>query len=135
MKQIFINLPVENIEASMDFYTELGFSSKALFSDDQQKCMVWNDHIYVMLHTKRRFMSYSKRNISSNTESNAYFTLPVASLDEVNEIVERGLKASGEELSPMQDEGFMQKRRIEDLDNHIWDIIFIDLKKFKKEKE
>lgn len=133
MNQIFINLPVENIESSRDFYAQLGFANEPLFSDDQQKCMVWSEHVYVMLISRKKFISYSKRNISNGCNINAYFTLPVASLAEVNEIVDRGLEAGGKESSPNIDEGFMQLRRIEDFDGHIWDIIFMDLTKFRKE--
>lgn len=132
MKQIFINLPVENIETSMDFYTQLGFSNKPLFSDDQQKCMVWSDHIYVMLMSHDQFRAYSNRDVSNERNINAYFTLLVQSLDVVNNIVDGGLKAGGKEPSPMIDEGFMQVRRIEDLDGHSWHIVFMDLAKFSK---
>ncbi len=134
MKQIFINLPVENVEKSMAFYTQLGFSNKSLFSDDHQKCMVWTEQIYVMLIAQEKFKGYSGKPISKNKKNiDAYFTLPVESLDEVNEIVEGGLKAGGTEPVPMIDEGFMQIRKIEDFDGHTWDIIFLDLNKFKKE--
>ena len=51
MKQIFINLPVKNVEASMGFYTQLGFTINPLFTFDDQKCMVWSEQIYVMLQT------------------------------------------------------------------------------------
>ena len=132
MKQIFINLPVENIEKSMELYTQLGFSNKPLFSDDHQKCMVWSEQVYVMLMVREKFLSYSKKNISSKTNINAYFTLPVESLDAVNKLVDRGLKAGGTESGIMIDEGFMQIRRIEDFDGHMWDIIFMNLTKFKK---
>ncbi len=133
MKQIFINLPVENVEKSMLFYTQLGFTNKALFSDDQQKCMVWSEHIYVMLIAQEKFKSYSKKPISGNKNTvDAYFTLPVESLDRVNEIVDSGLKAGGKEPTSMIDEGFMQIRKIEDFDGHIWDIIYMDLGKFRK---
>lgn len=132
MKQIFINLPVENVEKSMQFYTQLGFSNKALFSDDHQKCMVWSEHILVMLIAQDKFVHYSKRPISSQKNSiDAYFTLPVESLDRVNEIVENGLKAGGTEPIPMIDEGFMQIRKIVDFDGHVWDIIFLNLEKFQ----
>lgn len=134
MKQIFINLPVENVEKSMDFYTQLGFSNKALFSDDQQKCMVWSEQIYVMLISQEKFKTYSKKPISGKKNNiDAYFTIPVESLDVVNEIVDKGLKAGGTEPIPMIDEGFMQIRKIEDFDGHTWDIIYMDLSKFRKE--
>lgn len=119
MKQIFINLPVENIENAMAFYTQLGFSNKPLFSDGQQKCIVWSAHIYIMPLSQETFKRYSKKNISEKTNSNAYFTLPVESLEDVNTSVEKGLKAGGKEPIPMIDEGFMQIRRIEDLDGYI----------------
>lgn len=140
VKQIFINLPVENVEKSMNFYTQLGFSNKPLFSDDSQKCMVWSEQIYVMLISKEKFQSYSRKPVSNNinninnkNNTDAYFTLPVESLDRVNEIVDSGLKAGGTEPIPMTDEGFMQIRKIVDFDGHTWDIIFMDLSKFKKE--
>ena len=133
MKQLFINLPVENVEKSMELYTQLGFTNKALFSDDQQKCMVWSEHIYVMLIAQEKFKSYSKKPISGNKNTvDAYFTLPVESLERVNEIVESGLKAGGKEPIPMIDEGFMQIRKIEDFDGHTWDIVFLDTEKFKE---
>ncbi|MGL5946106.1 MAG: VOC family protein, partial [Sediminibacterium sp.] len=42
MKQIFINLPVKDIEASMHFYTRLGFEVNPLFTFENQKCMAWS---------------------------------------------------------------------------------------------
>ncbi len=51
MKQIFINLPVKDIEKSMNLYQKLGFIMKPLFTDDNQKCMVWSDQIYIMLQS------------------------------------------------------------------------------------
>ncbi len=121
MKQIFINLPVADLNVSMDFYTKLGFSSKPLFSDDQQQCMVWSEQIYVMLIAQEKFKSYSKKEILNTRNSIAtYFTLPVESLERVNEIVESGLKAGGTEQIAMIDEGFMQIRRIADFDGHTW---------------
>lgn len=134
MKQIFIKLPVENSNKSMEFYTQLGFSNKSLFSDDQQKCMVWSEHIYVMLIAREKFKSYSKKGIPDTEDGLAiYFTLPVESLERVNEIVDNGLKAGGTEEIPIIDEGFMQIRRLTDFYGHTWHFIFMDIMKFKKE--
>ena len=133
MKQIFINLPVKNVEASMKFYTQLGFTVNPLFTFDDQKCMVWSDQIYVMLQTLKMFKSGNKKNVADPKENTiATFTLPVESLDRLNEIIENGLKAGGTEPTQTIDEGFMQVRNIEDLDGHNWGIIFLDIDKFKK---
>lgn len=136
MKQIFINLPVKDVEASMNFYTQIGFTVNPLFTFDDQKCMVWSDQIYLMLQTHEMFKSGNKKNLPDPKHNTiATFTLPVESLDSVNEIIENGLKAGGTESTPMIDEGFMQVRNIEDLDGHNWGIIYLDLNKFKETKK
>ena len=133
MKQIFINLPVKDVDASMAFYQHLGFTVNPLFTFDDQKCMIWSDQIYVMLQTLEMFKSGNKKNIADPKENTiATFTLPVESLDRLNEIIENGLKAGGTESTPMLDEGFMQIRNIEDLDGHNWGIIYLDIDKFKQ---
>jgi len=133
MRQIFINLPVKNVEASMDFYTQLGFTVNPLFTFDDQKCMVWTDQIYVMLQTPEMSKTGEKKIIADPKKNRiATFTLPVESLEKVNEIMENGLKAGGKEPTELIDEGFMQIRNIEDLDGHNWGIIFLDIEKFKK---
>ena len=133
MKQIFINLPVKDVEASMNFYTQLGFKVNPLFTFDDQKCMVWTDQIYVMLQTLEMSKKGEKKNIADPKVNRiATFTLPVESLDKVNEIMEKGLKAGGTEPTELIDEGFMQIRNIEDLDGHNWGIIFLDIENFKR---
>jgi predicted lactoylglutathione lyase len=136
MKQVFINLPVENPEKSMNFYTQLGFSINPLFTDDDQKCMVWSEHIYVMLMPRERFNTYSGKTIPDLKKYEAAnYTLPVESLDRVNEMADSGLKAGGTEPVPMTDHGFMQLRKLEDPDGHTWDIIFLDMTKFEEFKQ
>lgn len=133
MKQIFINLPVKDVEASMEFYSQLGFTVNPLFTFDNQKCMVWSDQIYVMLQTLEMFKSGNKKNLADpKKETLITLTLPVESLDTLNEIIENGLKAGGTEPTPTIDEGFMQVRNIQDLDGHSWGIMFLDIEKFKK---
>ena len=136
MRQIFINLAVENAEKSMDFYAQLGFTNNPEFTDDEQKCMVWSEQIYVMLISNKRFNIYNKINVTAAKGNlTATYTLPVESLDKVNEIIESGLRVGGNEPIPMIDEGFMQIRNIEDPDGHLWGIIFLDMDKFRKTKQ
>lgn len=133
MKQIFINLPVKDVEASMKFYQQIGFTVNPLFTFNDQKCMVWSDQIYVMLQTLEMFKSGNKKKVADPKENTiATFTLPVESLDRLNEIIENGLQAGGTEPTQTIDEGFMQVRNIEDLDGHNWGIMFLDIDKFKK---
>ncbi len=133
MKQIFINLPVKDVSASMNFYSQLGFAVNPLFTFDNQKCMTWGDQIYLMLQTYEMFKSGNKKDLpDAKKNAIATFTLPVESLAKVNEMIEKGIKAGGTESTPMIDEGFMQVRNIEDLDGHNWGIIYLDIDKFKQ---
>jgi len=93
-KQIFINLAVKDLQKSMDFYAALGFTNNPQFSDDSGKCMVWSEHIFVMILTHEKFASFTTKPIA-DTKSNvaALFSLSVDSLDEMNRIVANGLKA------------------------------------------
>lgn len=133
MKQIFINLPVKDVDKSKDFYIQLGFTLNPLFSFEDQKCMVWSDQIYVMLQSIEMFQKVNVKKLADPKENRiATFTLPVESFDKVNEIIEKGLKAGGAEPTKPINEGFMQIRNIEDLDGHNWGIIFLDVEKFRK---
>lgn len=138
MKQIFINLPVADLTKSSNFDTQLGFSVEPLFTDKDQKCMVWSNHIYVMLQSKIFFYSYLKIPVLNTIDKiSSTYTLPVESIDKVNKIIEKGILAGGKEPVPMIKEEFMLLRSIEDLDGHIWEIIYLDMDKFRalKDKE
>lgn len=135
MKQVFINLPVKDAEKSMDFYAKMDFVNNPLFTDENQKCMVWSEHIYVMLITHDQFTKWNTKFIADKNFTTATFTLPVESVERMNQLVEAGLKAGGKEPNPMLDEGFIQLRSIEDPDGHVWGVICLDIEKFKIMKQ
>jgi predicted lactoylglutathione lyase len=129
--QIFINLAVKDPNKSMDFYSALGFSNNPQFSDDSGKCMVWSDNIFVMLLSHEKFSSFTNKPIAdTKTNIAALLSLSLDSFDEVNKLVESGLKEGGIEPTEMKDYGFMQQRTIEDFDGHTWEIFYMDVTKF-----
>ncbi|MBO9701837.1 MAG: glyoxalase/bleomycin resistance/extradiol dioxygenase family protein [Sporocytophaga sp.] len=130
-KQIFINLAVKDLQKSMDFYTAMGFTNNPQFSDDTGKCMVWSENIFVMIMTHEKFASFATKPIADTKSKLAgLYSLSVDSIDEMNSIVTKGLKAGGIEPSAMRDYGFMQQRTIEDFDGHTWEVFFMDVTKF-----
>lgn len=133
-KQIFINLAVKDLQKSMDFYTALGFTNNPQFSDDTGKCMVWSENIFVMILTHEKFSSFATKPLT-DTKSNlaGLFSLSVDSVDEVNNIMTKGLNAGGIEPNEFKDYGFMQQRTIEDLDGHTWEIFYMDMTKFPQQ--
>ncbi|WP_045465380.1 VOC family protein [Sporocytophaga myxococcoides] len=134
MKQIFINLAVKDLQKSMDFYTALGFTNNPQFSDDQGKCMVWSENIFLMIMTHEKFSSFATKPIADTKSKLAgLFSLSVDSVEEVNNIVTNGLKAGGTEPNEMRDYGFMQQRTIEDFDGHTWEVFYMDISKFPQQ--
>jgi len=129
-KQIFINLAVKELSKAMEFYTALGFTNNPQFSDDTAKCMVWSESIYVMLLTHEKFASFTTKPIADTKNAVAgLFSLALESIDEVHEIMEKGLKAGGTEPHEVRDYGFMLQRTIEDYDGHTWELFFMDMSK------
>jgi hypothetical protein len=134
-KQIFINLAVKDLQKSMDFYTALGFTNNPQFSDDSGKCMVWSEHIFVMILSHEKFATFATKPIADTKSKLAgLFSLSVDSINEVNTIVTNGLNAGGIEPNEMRDYGFMQQRTIEDLDGHTWEVFYMDMSKFPTEQ-
>jgi uncharacterized protein len=130
-KQVFINLVVKDLEKSMNLYTQMGFTNNPQFSDDTAKCMVWSEHIFLMIMTQEKFKSFTTKPIA-DTRSNiaGIFSLSVDSVDTVNEIVAKAIAVGGTEPNEMRDYGFMQQRTIEDFDGHTWEVFFMDMSKF-----
>jgi len=129
-KQIFINLAVKDLEKSMHFYSQIGFTNNPQFSDDTAKCMVWSDSIYLMIMTHEKFKTFATKSIADTKNNLAgLFSLSVESVDEINNIISNGINAGGIEPNEMRDYGFMQQRTIEDFDGHTWEIFYIDITK------
>ena len=132
--QIFINLPVKELEKSLNFYTKMGFTNNPQFSDDTAKCMVFSEEIFVMLITHDRFKTFITKPITDVSKTtSALLSISVESLDRVNEISNNAIAAGGKEPIEAKDYGFMQQRTIEDLDGHIWEIFYMDMSKFPQQ--
>jgi predicted lactoylglutathione lyase len=135
MKQIFINIPVTDLEKSIQFYEAMGFTINPLFTDEQQKCLVYSDSIYIMLQSRKFSNAYlNKTEVDPRKNQMPSFTLPVESIEKVNEIIVSGLNAGGVEPVPVIKEDFMYLRSIQDVDGYMWGVMCLDVKKFSSMK-
>jgi uncharacterized protein len=48
-QQIFVNLPVKDLNKAIEFFTKLGFTFNPQFTDENATCMIVGDNIFVML--------------------------------------------------------------------------------------
>lgn len=128
--QVFINLAVNNLDKSTEFYTKMGFTVNPQFSDETAKCLVWSENIFVMIMTVEKFKSFATKPLADTKNNLAgLFSLSVESVDKMNEIADNAVQAGGIEPKPMQDYGFMQLRNVEDFDGHTWEIFYMDISK------
>ncbi|MEJ7694563.1 VOC family protein [Daejeonella sp.] len=124
---IFVNIPVKNLKKSMDFFAALGYQFNPNFTNDEGACMVVSDTIYVMLLVERFFKTFTTKEIcdaSKNTES--IICLSVEKKDQVEEMIDKAVAAGGSIYSEPQDHGFMYQHAFQDLDNHLWEIVWLN---------
>ncbi len=125
--KIFVNLPVKNLPGSMAFFRKLGYAFNAQFTDETAACMVVTGDIYAMLLTEKKFREFTPKDIADATKtSEVLVCLGVDSRQEVDRIVDAALTAGGSAVREPMDHGFMYGRSFNDLDGHIWEIIWMD---------
>lgn len=81
-RQIFVNLPVKELDKTVKFFTKLGFKFNPQFTD---------------------------------------------------EMIRNAIAAGGKEYRQAQDHGWMYSRAFEDLDGHIWEVLYADMSALPEE--
>jgi predicted lactoylglutathione lyase len=126
-RQIFVNLPIKNMERSKAFFGALGFSFNPKFTNEQGACVVISDTIYVMLLVEPFFQTFTKKPIADATRTTEVLVcLSCASRAEVDDLVRKAVAAGGSTPNAPQDHGFMYGHGFQDLDGHIWELAYMD---------
>ena len=122
--RLFVNLPVGDLQKSIEFFTKLGFTFNPQFTDETATCMVVSDEISVMLLTHEKFKQFTPKSICDATKSSeVLLCLALDSREAVDEMVRNALAAGGTTYNEPQDHGFMYGHAFQDLDGHIWELI------------
>ena len=125
-KSIFINVPVKDVAAAREFYTQIGFSINQQFSNDQNAFVAIDEQITMMLIAEASFKQNARRDVAdTKTVREATFAIQVASREEVDKIVEAALAAGAEKEGEKVEEAEigMYSRGFSDLDGHKIDIL------------
>ncbi len=127
-KQIFVNLPVRDLNRSMQFFRALGYEFNPQFTNDKGACMVVEkDSIYVMLLTEEFFQTFTPKSIVDATkQAEVLIALPCESRAAVDETVKKAVDAGGSTYNKPQDHGFMYGHGFQDPDGHIWEVFWMD---------
>lgn len=125
-KQIFVNLPVKDLPRAVAFFTSLGFAFDPRFTDEKGTCMIVGENIFVMLLVERFFLSFTTKALCDTTKSTEVLVcLSCDSRSEVDDLVAKAVAAGGAAPRPPQDHGFMYGHGFEDLDGHVWELVYM----------
>jgi predicted lactoylglutathione lyase len=127
---IFINLPVVDLAKATEFYKAVGFTLNPDYSDANASCMVWSDSIFVMILKPEFFKKFiaTKMIVNAHTSTEVLLSLAMQSKEEVDKFVKKALESGGKLLPEVKIDGAegMYYRDVEDLDGHIWELIYME---------
>lgn len=126
INSIFVNLPVENLKRSVDFFSALGFDFNPQFTSEDSTCMLVGENIFAMLLEDDRFASFVDKPIAAGNTSEVLLALGVGSREEVSELAEKAFALGARRYKEPDDHGFMFAWGFEDLDGHIWELFWMD---------
>jgi len=125
--KIFVNLPVKDLNKSMTFFINLGYTFDARFTDETAACLVISDDIFAMLLTETKFREFTPKPLCDATQSTeVLICLSCESRAQVDDLVRRAITAGGTTYADPKDYGFMYGHGFQDLDGHIWELIYME---------
>jgi predicted lactoylglutathione lyase len=105
-KQIFVNLPVKDLNKTKEFFTELGFTFNPQFTDDNAACMIIGENIFAMLLVEKFFKNFipTKKICDAKKNTEVLVGLSAESRKKVDEMIDSRM-AGGTEYRKAQDYG------------------------------
>ena len=128
-QMVFINLPVADLKASIDFYAAIGAVNNPHFTDETAAMMSFSDAVNVMLLTHDKWRQFTTKTIpDAKTHAQVLIALSRESREAVDAITAAAATAGAVcDPTPGQDYGWMYGRSFEDPDGHIWEVSWMDV--------
>lgn len=124
---IFVNLPVKDLEKTKDFFSKIGFEFNEQFTDKNAACLVIGVNIFAMLLTEDYFKTFTKKDLSNAANTTeVILALSAESREQVDDIVNAALAAGGSPSNDPVDHGFMYGWSFQDPDGHLWEVMYMD---------
>lgn len=125
--KIFLNLPVKDLDRSVEFFTKLGYTFNAQFTNENATCMIISEDIFVMLLVEKFFKTFTEKDIADTKKvAEAIICLSAESREAVDDLVSKAVAAGATTPNEPHDQGFMYDHGFEDLDGHLWEIVYMD---------
>jgi predicted lactoylglutathione lyase len=125
-KNVYINLPVADLQKSIAFFTALGFTLNPQMSDDSGACFAVSDTIYIMVATHAKFREFTPKAVCDTSKAvEVLLNLQCESREEVDRLVANALASGGTTYDKPEDLGFMYSHSFVDLDGHGWGLFCV----------
>jgi predicted lactoylglutathione lyase len=135
-KEIWINLPVKDVNKSKEFFSRIGFSLNEKHTSGDMACFeVGEKKMTVLFFAEETFKGFTKSEISdTKAGSEVLISFDAESRQEVDETAKKVWDAGGTVFSePAEIQGWMYGFAFADLDGHRWNMVFMDFSKLPKE--
>jgi uncharacterized protein len=120
--QLFVNLPVKDLDKSTAFFSELGFPQFG--AAPGMAAVVISDGTHVMLLEESTFASYASKAVSdATTSTQVILVVGAESPAQVDELVDKALAAGATPAGTPITEGDRYQRGFADLDGHHWEAL------------
>ncbi|MDE2419710.1 MAG: VOC family protein [Gammaproteobacteria bacterium] len=132
-QDIWLNLPVKNLEKSIEFFTAIGFvrNQGQGNTDQSASFLIGEKKIVLMLFTENVFSGFTGNALSNTAQgTEVLFSLGAESRNQVDDLANRAKSAGGTVFAePRDSNGFMYGCGFCDPDGHRWNVLFMDTSK------
>ncbi|WP_338540849.1 VOC family protein [Paenibacillus tundrae] len=124
-QDIWINLPVKDVEKSTRFYNEIGFHA-ANVGHERAKLTIGQTTI--LLFPNATFEKFTGSQIADTSHSaEVIFSISAESREEVDAFIQKVESAGGSVFGkPSETDGWMYGAGFADLDGHRWNLLYMD---------
>ncbi|MDB5250811.1 MAG: extradiol dioxygenase [Segetibacter sp.] len=133
IQDIWINLPVNDVNKSKEFFTKLGFSLNQRFpnSDTSASLLIGKKEVVVMLFDEQTFKGFSNAQVADAKQvTEVLLSIGAESKEEVDELAKKAVAAGGtSNHKPGEMKGWMYGCLFVDLDGHRWNVLYMDMSK------
>ncbi|MCH4827237.1 extradiol dioxygenase [Planococcus halocryophilus] len=126
MKQLWINLPVHDLNRSKEFFRSIGvpIMENRHETDQMVGLVVGNPQVQIMLFPDEQFKRFTQNDLTDTNESTeVLFSISVDTKEELDETIGKVKQAGGFVFSEPTERNGLYGAGFADLDGHRWNLL------------
>ncbi|MBB2147114.1 extradiol dioxygenase [Pedobacter sp. LMG 31464] len=135
-KDIWINLPVKNINKSVAFFTQMGFTLNEHnpVTETMASFFIGDRKLVLMLFTNDVLAGFSGNKVAdTSVGTEVLFSIDAESSQEVDQMLQKAENAGGKiYANGGEKDGWMYGGGFIDVDGHRWNVLYMDFSKMSK---